>query len=307
MTAAEQHYTIIDLGSNSFHMLTVSKQGNGFNVVSKHKQKVRLAAGLNGQNQLDLDTMEKGWSCLQHFRTLLDEIQPICILITATAALRIAENSDQFLNKAEAILQHPINLISGIQEAKTIFKGVSFTENTDKELLVMDIGGASTELILGQKNHVHVANSLNIGCVTWLDHYFADGLLNEYNFNNAVNAAKQVISAVKVQYSNHQWELTLGASGTIQAVNEVNHAQKLTNTLSYNLLQEVKQQCITCQSIEALNIVGLEDARKPVFASGLAILIALFESFDIQSMQRSQGALREGLISMMFSGQESFN
>ena len=251
--------------------------------------------------------MEKGWSCLQHFRTLLDEIQPVCILITATAALRIAENNDQFLSKAEAILKHPINLISGIQEAKTIFKGVAFTENTDKELLVMDIGGASTELVLGQKNNVHVANSLNIGCVTWLSHYFADDLLNEYNFNNAVNAAKQVISTVKAQYSNHQWELTLGASGTIQAVNEVNHAQKLADTLSYDLLQKIKQQCIACQSIEALNIAGLEDSRKPVFASGLAILIALFESFDIQSMQRSQGALREGLISMMFSGQESFN
>ena len=306
MTVAEQHYTIIDLGSNSFHMLTVSKHGNGFNVVSKHKQKVRLAAGLNGQNQLDLDTMEKGWSCLQHFRTLLDEIQPICLLVTATAALRIAENSEQFLTKAEAILNNPINLISGIQEAKTIFKGVSFTENTEKALLVMDIGGASTELVLGQKNNVHVANSLNIGCVTWLSHYFADDLLNEYNFNNAVNAAKQVISTVKVQYSNHQWELTLGASGTIQAVNEVNIAQKLANTLSYDLLQNIKQQCIACQSIEALNIVGLEDSRKPVFASGLAILIALFESFDIQSMQRSQGALREGLISMMFNGQKTF-
>jgi len=303
---AKQHYTIIDLGSNSFHMLTVTQHHNGFNIVSKHKQKVRLAAGLNGQHQLDLNTMEKGWSCLAHFRTLLDEIQPVCTLITATAALRIAENREQFLSQAEVILQHPINLISGIQEAKTIFKGVSFTENTDKKLLVMDIGGASTELILGQKNNVYVANSLNIGCVTWLDHYFSDNLLNEHNFNNAINAAKQVISTVKARYSLHHWELTLGASGTIQAVHEVNHAQKCTDSLSFALLQNIKQQCIHCQSIEALDIVGLKETRKPVFASGLAILIALFESFDINAMQRSQGALREGLISMMFNQQDSF-
>jgi len=303
---AEQHYTIIDLGSNSFHMLTVSKQGNGFNIVSKHKQKVRLAAGLDGQHQLDLSTMEKGWSCLRHFRTLLDEIQPVCILITATAALRIAENSEQFLNKAETILQHPINLISGIQEAKTIFKGVSFTENTDKELLVMDIGGASTELILGQKNNVHVANSLNIGCVTWLDHYFADGQLNEYNFHNAINAAKQVISTVKSQYIDQQWQLSLGASGTIQAMNEINQAQKITETLSYELLQQIKQQCINCQSLATLTITGLKASRAPVLASGLAILIAIFESFELNAMQLSKGALREGLISMMFSGQDSF-
>ncbi|MDA7746223.1 guanosine pentaphosphatase [Psychromonas sp.] len=304
MTAA--HYTIIDLGSNSFHMLTVTKQGNGFNVVSKHKQKVRLAAGLNGQNQLDLETMEKGWSCLRHFRKLLDHIQPISILITATAALRIATNSQQFLTTAEDILQQPVNLISGIQEAKTIFKGVSFTENTNKELLVLDIGGASTELILGQCNDVHVANSLDIGCVTWLSHYFADNLLNEYNFNNAINAARQVISKVKEQYTKYQWELTLGASGTIQAVNEVNQVQKLTDDLSYELLQKIKQQCIDCQTMGALQIVGLEESRTPVFASGLAILIALFESLDIKSMQRSRGALREGLISMMFNDQMNF-
>ena len=305
MTAAR--YTIIDLGSNSFHMLTVTKQANGFNVVSKHKQKVRLAAGLDGYKQLDLATMEKGWACLQKFRVLLDEIQPVCILITATAALRIATNKQQFITTAEQILQHPINLISGVQEAKTIFIGVSFTENTDKELLVLDIGGASTELVLGKGNDVHVANSLDIGCVTWLSHYFADNLLNEYNFNNAINAARQVISTVKAQYIKHHWELTLGASGTIQAVNEVNQIQKLGQDLSIELLQEIKQQCIQCKSIKTLSLVGLEESRAPVFASGLAILIAIFESLNINSMKRSNGALREGLISMMFNGQTHFD
>ena len=303
---ATARYTIIDLGSNSFHMLTVTKKANGFNVVSKHKQKVRLAAGLNGQKQLDLATMEKGWACLQDFRLLLDEIQPVCIIITATAALRIATNKQLFLNTAQDILNHPINLISGIQEAETIFKGVSFTEKTEKELLVIDIGGASTELVLGKDNHIHVANSLDIGCVTWLNHYFADGLLSEYNFNNAINAAKQVISTVKSQYTKHQWQLTLGASGTIQAVNEVNQAQHLSQELSLQLLHNIKQQCIQCHTIQGLNIVGLEESRMPVFASGLAILIALFETLNIQSMQLSNGALREGLISMMFNGQTHF-
>lgn len=303
---ATARYTIIDLGSNSFHMLTVTKQANGFNVVSKHKQKVRLAAGLDGQKQLNLATMEKGWDCLKDFRALLDEIQPTCILITATAALRIATNKQLFLSTAQDILNHPINLISGVQEAETIFKGVSFTEKTDKELLVIDIGGASTELVLGKGNHIHVANSLDIGCVTWLNHYFADGLLNEYNFNNAINAAKQVISTVKAQYTQHQWQLTLGASGTIQAVNEVNQAQHLSQALSLQLLHNIKQQCIQCQTIQKLNIIGLEESRMPVFASGLAILIALFESLNIESMQLSNGALREGLISMMFNGQMHF-
>ena len=304
MTAAR--YTIIDLGSNSFHMLTVTKQENGFTVVSKHKQKVRLAAGLNGDKQLDQATMEKGWKCLENFRLLLDQIQPVCVLITATAALRIAVNNKIFLSKAEQILNYPINLISGIQEAKTIFKGVSYTEKTDKELFVLDIGGASTELVLGQANHVHVANSLNIGCVTWLSHYFADDLLNEYNFNNAINAARQVISTVKSQYIAFNWELTLGASGTIQAINEINQIQQLDTSITIELLQKIKQQCIQCKTIKTLEIIGLEESRVPVFASGLAILIAIFESLNIHSMQRSNGALREGLISMMFNGETAF-
>lgn len=305
MTAA--NYTIIDLGSNSFHMLTVNKQDNGFSVVSKHKQKVRLAAGLNGDKQLDKATMEKGWACLENFKLLLDQINPITVLITATAALRIAVNSQVFIDKAESILGQPINLISGIQEARTIFKGVSFTEKTNKELFVLDIGGASTELILGQGNRIHVANSLNIGCVTWLGHYFADGLLTEYNFNNAVNAARQVISTVKPQYTKFQWDLTLGASGTIQAVNEINQTQQLSDHLSIGLLKQIKQQCIHCKTIEKLSIIGLEESRVPVFASGLAILIAIFESLSINEMKLSKGALREGLISMMFSGQTQFN
>jgi len=303
----EARYTIIDLGSNSFHMLTVSKQGNGFNVVSKHKQKVRLAAGLNGDKQLDQTTMQRGWACLENFRLLLDQIKPVTVLITATAALRIAVNSQEFIDVAEKILGYPINLISGVQEAKTIFRGVSYTEQTDKKLLVIDIGGASTELVVGQGHQVHIANSLNIGCVTWLSHYFADQQLNEYNFNNAINAARQVISTVKTQYSAFDWQLTLGASGTIQAVNEVNQEQQLSNSLSFELLQQIKQQCIACNTIEQLNITGLKASRMAVFASGLAILIALFESLNIQQMQLSNGALREGLISMMFNGQSKFN
>ncbi|MEG3755407.1 guanosine pentaphosphatase [Psychromonas arctica] len=303
----EARYTIIDLGSNSFHMLTVSKQGNGFNVVSKHKQKVRLAAGLNGDKQLDQTTMQRGWACLENFRLLLDQIKPVTVLITATAALRIAVNSQEFIDVAEKILGYPINLISGVQEAKTIFRGVSYTEQTDKKLLVIDIGGASTELVVGQGNQVHIANSLNIGCVTWLSHYFADQQLSEYNFNNAINAARQVISTVKTQYSAFDWQLTLGASGTIQAVNEVNQVQQLSNSLSFELLQQIKQQCIACNTIEQLNIAGLKASRMPVFASGLAILIALFESLNIQQMQLSNGALREGLISMMFNGQSKFS
>lgn len=304
MTAAP--YSIIDLGSNSFHMLTVHKKDDGFEIVSKHKQKVRLAAGLDEAGFLDKKTMQKGWLCLQNFKEKLGEIQPVALLISATAALRIAKNSDVFLEKAEQIIGQPINLISGIQEAQTIFKGVAFTEKTDEKLLVLDIGGASTELILGEGSKVHLAQSLEMGCVTWLNNYFADNQLSEANFAQAIAAAKAVIATIQDDYLEHGWSLTVGASGTIQAVSEINAEQKLTKQINLSLLNTIKSQCIECQSIETLNIAGLQERRVAVFASGLSILIALFESLSIEHIQRSKGALREGLISMLFNNELHF-
>lgn len=297
------HYTIIDLGSNSFHMLTVDKIDNGFSVVSKDKQKVRLASGLDAQGNLDQATMERGWSCLQQFKTKLAQLHPIDILITATAALRLAKNNQYFITQAESILGHPIHLISGIEEAKTIYQGVVFTDNISEQLLVIDIGGASTELIIGKGSQVIEAQSLNMGCVTWLNNFFADQKLSTENFDSAIAAAKQIIAPWKTHYQNHGWTLTMGASGTIQATQEINEAQQLTKQLTLSLLNTIKQQCILCEQIDNMNIVGLKDSRIPVFASGLAILIALFESLNINELQLSKGALREGLISILFNNQ----
>ena len=296
----KNHYTIIDLGSNSFHMLTVLKTDNGFSVFSKSKSKVRLASGLDAQHNLNQATMERGWACLQQFSDELTELQPCKVLVTATAALRLANNKQHFIEQAEAILKHPLKLISGIEEAKTIYRGVAFTEQISEQLLVIDIGGASTELIIGKGKKILLAESLHMGCVTWLNRYFADQKLNENNFNAAINAAKEIIKPQIQSYTQLGWTLTMGASGTIQATQEINEQQQISNELTLSLLHTIKQQCITCADIRLLKIDGLETRRTPVFASGLAILIALFESLNIKTLKRSKGALREGLISILF-------
>ena len=211
----KNHYTIIDLGSNSFHMLTVTKIDNGFSVFSKSKQKVRLASGLDPQHNLNQATMARGWSCLQQFSDELTELKPRKVLITATAALRLAKNKQQFIERAETILEHPIRLISGLEEAKTIYRGVAFTEQIAEQLLVIDIGGASTELIIGKGKKIHLAESLHMGCVTWLNKYFADQKLNNNNFNAAINAAKEIIKPQIQAYTQQGWTLTMGASGPI--------------------------------------------------------------------------------------------
>jgi len=296
----KNRYTIIDLGSNSFHMLTVEKNNHGFSVYSKSKQKVRLAAGLDEQHILNQQTIQKGLDCLTNFKNELSILQPVKILITATAALRLAKNKQDFITQAEEILQQPINLISGLEEARTIFKGVAFTENIKAPLLIIDIGGASTELVIGDRNEVHIAHSLNMGCVTWLKRYFPDNKLHDKNFENAIIDAKNIVEKNAEQYLKQGWSVTMGASGTIQAIQEINTTQKLSAEINLQLLYQIKALCIKCGTIENLHIDGLESSRKPVFASGLSILIALFETLSIQSMLRSKGALREGLISILF-------
>ena len=138
--------------------------------------------------------------------------------------------------------------------------------------------------------------------MTWLNNHFANKQLNAQNFAAAINAAKQVIEPHTADYSTLGWSLCMGASGTIQAVNEVNTKQKLESTLTLSLLNNIKQQCIDSGQIEQLQIAGLKTSRKPVFASGLSILIALFECLQVENIKPSKGALREGLISILFEG-----
>tara|TARA_R110001583_G_scaffold52393_9_gene162866 strand:+ start:18100 stop:19026 length:927 start_codon:yes stop_codon:yes gene_type:complete len=302
-----KRYTIIDLGSNSFHMLTVIKTDDGFSVFSKNKQKVRLASGLDENNNLSQEMIENGLNCLREFREELNQIQPKKIMITATAALRLATNKEQFIKQAEQILQHPINLISGIEEARIIYRGVTFTTNNKQQMLVIDIGGASTELVIGKNKDILKAESLHMGCVTWLNNYFSDEQLSSINFSSAIKHAKEIIQPYIKQYQDIQWSLCMGASGTIQAINEINDVQKIEKSLTLDLLNNIKHQCINSKHIETLNIEGLEESRKAVFASGLSILIALFESLEIREITPSNGALREGLISMLFDEDEPLN
>lgn len=294
-------YTIIDLGSNSFHMLTVQKTADGFNVFAKHKRKVRLASGLDDNNMLDDVTIQKGLDCLRFFKEQLTHLQPEKIVITATAALRLAKNRQAFIEQGELIIQQPINLISGIQEAETIYRGAAFMEISKEQLLIIDIGGASTEIVIGKGNDIILAESLSMGCVTWLNDYFADGQLNNQNFDNAINAAKNVLQEQKEKYKQQGWSLAMGASGTVQALQEINTEQQLDQQISLSLLNQIKQQCIDNKSIDQLRIDGLKESRIPVFASGLSILLAIFEVFEIQELTPSRGALREGLISILFN------
>ncbi|MBB1507137.1 guanosine-5'-triphosphate,3'-diphosphate diphosphatase [Pseudoalteromonas sp. SG41-1] len=292
-------YAVIDLGSNSFHMLIAKSIAGGLQTIGRVKRKVRLAAGLNDDNLLSTEAMQRGWECLALFAERLQDIPKNNITIVATATLRLATNADEFKIKAEQILAHKINVISGELEARTIYKGVAHTSSCSGRQLVIDIGGASTEVVIGKGFDALHYKSLNMGCVTYLERYFKDCKLNDANFNAAIKAARVVIDDIAPSYKVAGWEIASGASGTVQAIQEIMVAQSLDETLSLDKLNKIKKQSIAYETIAELDLPGLSEERRLVFVSGLAILIALFEALEIDKMGLAGGALREGVLYSM--------
>ncbi|WP_024871444.1 guanosine-5'-triphosphate,3'-diphosphate diphosphatase [Tolumonas lignilytica] len=289
-------YAAIDLGSNSFHMLMVREVAGAIRTVAKVKRKVRLAAGLDTEHNLSHEAMARGWDCLRLFAEQLQDVPKENVRVVGTATLRLARNVDSFLRIAEQVLGHPIEIITGEDEARTIYQGVSWTSSGEGNRLVIDIGGASTELVIGESDDAKLLNSLHMGCVTWIKRYFPDGLLNEANFNAAIDAAKAVLQGVAQEYITLGWESCVGASGTVQALQEIMIAQGRSERVTLEKLYELKAQTISCGHLDMLVLQGLMPERLSVFPSGLAILIAIFEILLIDNMTLAGGALREGLI-----------
>ncbi len=295
-TVSSPLYAAIDLGSNSFHMLIVRHIDGSVQTMAKIKRKVRLAAGLDDNNALSLEAMQRGWDCLSLFAERLQDIPAENIRIVGTATLRTATNIEDFLSKANQILGHSIEVISGEEEAATIYKGVAHTSGGMGRRLVVDIGGASTEVIIGEGFEAKALTSLKMGCVTWLERHFKDRQLNSTNFNNAIDAAKKGLEPILDQYSQLGWDVCVGASGTVQALQEIMLAQGMDEVITLAKLNRLKKQAMRSDHLEELDIEGLTLERALVFPSGLSILIAIFESLGIESMTLAGGALREGLV-----------
>jgi exopolyphosphatase/guanosine-5'-triphosphate,3'-diphosphate pyrophosphatase len=291
-----QYYAAVDLGSNSFHLVVVQVNNGSVQIIGKVKQKVRLAAGLDKNNYLDELSMERGWKCLESFAERLTDIPSQNIKVVGTATLRLATNASTFLQKGEQILKHPINVISGEEEAKQIYLGVAYTSANQGNSLVIDIGGASTEVVVGSDMQPIELVSLDVGCVTFMTRFFPNQSITEKGFEQAIEAAKSQITPFVERFKHYGWSQCLGASGTPQATNEILLSRGVIDPIKLNYLHQLKQQAIECGHVTKLDFAGLAESRKAIFPSGLAILIALFESLSIEHMQISSGALREGLI-----------
>lgn len=298
-------FAAIDLGSNSFHMLVVRRLSGSVQTIAKVKRKVRLAAGLDNQMALSNEAMERGWHCLELFAERLQSLPPSQVRVVATATLRLATNADVFLTRAEKILGDKVELITGEQEAELIYQGAAYTSAGSDQRLILDIGGASTELIIGQGFSIHRAISLDMGCVRFSEAYFSHGIYSQERFEQAIEAAQTLVAPLTSSYQEFGWQQCLGASGTFQAIQEIQLSQGQSEAITLARLEQLQEQVIACGSLEALSIKGLAYNRKPVFAGGLAILIGLFKQLEIKQLKLSGGALREGLIYGMIQTPET--
>ncbi|GHF89757.1 Ppx/GppA phosphatase family protein [Thalassotalea marina] len=292
-------YAVIDLGSNSFHMLITRQLADSVQIVDKVKRKVRLASGLDSNNHLSQAAIARGLECLSFFAERLQDIPKENVKIVATATVRLAANKDEFLQQANKVLGQNIQLLTGEEEAQYIYQGVAFTSCGPENRLVFDIGGASTEIIVGQGTTPLNVVSLNIGCVTFLTQFFPEQKITANAFEQAIQHAAQLISPYVQSYQNIGWQVTLGGSGTMQALAEMLLFSGKAPIITRDYLTQVKQELINQQHISAINIAGLTTERAVVIPSGLAILIALFDQFAVDKLQISSGALREGLLYQM--------
>ncbi|WP_411705341.1 exopolyphosphatase [Edaphovirga cremea] len=296
MLSSTSLYAAIDLGSNSFHMLVVREVAGSIQTLARIKRKVRLAAGLDKQNHLSHEAMQRGWHCLKLFSERLQDIPRDQIRVVATATLRLATNADEFLRIAEEILGCSVQVISGEEEARLIYHGVAHTTGGPDKRLVVDIGGGSTELVTGVGAQATALLSLSMGCVTWLERFFSDRNLAQENFAQAELAAREMLHPVADQLKANGWQICVGASGTVQALQEIMVAQGMDERITLAKLQQLKQRAIQCGKLEELEIEGLTLERALVFPSGLSILIAIFHELNIDGMTLAGGALREGLV-----------
>lgn len=288
---------VIDLGSNSFHMIVAKADQGEIQPVEKLGKKVQLAAGLNRHNKLTTEAMNRGFSCLEQFAQRLSGNTFQAVRIVGTNALRKARNSDIFVEKAQSILGFPVEVIAGREEARLIYLGVAQTQPDNNERrLVIDIGGGSTEFVVGERFEPKLMESLHMGCVVFTDQFFGTGELTPQRFQSAYYAARLELLNIEQSFIQLGWTDTVGSSGSIRAVSSILRAMGGRDTITRDSLEMLKQKVLKFNQVDHVRFPGLKADRQAIFPAGLAILIAGFDALGIERMHYSEGALREGVL-----------
>ncbi len=294
---AASHLAAIDLGSNSFHMIVARWDHGQLTLLDRLREPVRLGFGLQEDGSLSEEARERALACLERFGEALRAYPSRQVRIVGTKTLRSISDSRQFLADAQARLGHPVEIISGDEEARLIYLGVAHCIAPDKgKRILMDIGGASTEVILGEGMKPLLKESLNMGCVAITRRFFGEGKVSEKAVTKALIACLQELEPVQDGFVDLGWSEVLGASGTIRAVAKVCAANGWSDgSISLNSLEKILQLYIKQGDLN-LKLDGLSEDREPVFLGGTIVLAALFDALGLKTMTAAEWALREGLL-----------
>lgn len=295
---APEFAAAVDLGSNSFHMVVGRLEAGQLNIVDRLRERVRFASGLDQNNNISPEAQERALDCLKRFGQRVADMPAGSVRVVGTNTLRKARNSRDFMELAHHALGHPIEVIGGREEARLIYLGVAQTVPSDGgKRLVVDIGGGSTEFIIGDGFEIIEADSLYMGCVSFSLRFFPDGKITAKGFRDAKVAAELELQSIARPYRAVGWTSEVGCSGTIHAVETIVRANGWSDDgITLKALKKLRKALVSAGTVTALDIPGLQPDRRDVICGGVAILEALFEDLRVNNMVPSPGALREGVL-----------
>lgn len=294
----------LDLGSNSFHMIIARYWQGDLQIIGKLQEKVQLAEGLDKHGQIHTAAAERGLDCLSRFAQRLQTIPQGHLRVVGTNTLRRAKNASDWIEQAEALLKHPIEIISGREEARLIYLGVAHTTAHEGERrLVVDIGGGSSEFIIGEKFEPLATESLHMGCVGY-QKFFPNGVIKLNQIDKAILAARREVLSIAQPFQQLGWTACTGSSGTIRSIEHILLQNEWSEGgITLDGLHQLYAHIQRFQHIDELDIKGLKADRNSIFIPGFCILLGIFQQLGLRHMRYSEGALREGLLYDHIGGQ----
>lgn len=288
----------VDLGSNSFHMVVARHSHGQLVIIDRLREMVRLAAGVAENGRLDKEVAARALACLERFGQRLRDMHADSVRVVGTNALRLAHRKQAFLERAREALGHPIEIIGGMEEARLIYSGVAHTMPSEPGTrLVVDIGGGSTELIIGEVLTPLDMESLQMGCVALSERFFRDGKISAKRMERARLAARLELEPVQAAFRRRGWLTCAGSSGTVRAIGEaIRVLDPQATSITPAGLARIIEYCVDAAHIRELKLEPITEDRRPVFPGGLAILAEVFSVLDIRDMRIAEGAMREGLL-----------
>ena len=289
----------LDLGSNSFHMVVAQQVLGQLRVVDRLRETVRMAEGLDARGGLSPEAQERALACLSRFGQRIADIPPAHVRVVATNTVRALRNPADFLLPAEAALGHAIEVVSGREEARLVYLGVAHAQppKDDELRLVIDIGGGSTECIIGRGFEPLERESLQAGCIASTRRFFPNGRLSKKKWKDALTEITADFQQFASTYRSLGWNEAIGSSGTNKSIGEICAALKLTKgAITAEALPQVRERLLQAERIEDIDLPGLSADRRPIIAGGILVLEAVFAALGLQRMQVSKAALREGVL-----------